>query len=92
MQATIARRMTESKTTVPHFYVTVEARVDEAVRVRQQALVRVHHLIAVRVRAPADLRAAQSAAITRTFAGRSWLTTRGIVRGMSLSVLWARDG
>ena len=36
MQATIARRMAESKTTVPHFYVTVEARVDEAVRVRQQ--------------------------------------------------------
>jgi pyruvate dehydrogenase E2 component (dihydrolipoamide acetyltransferase) len=36
MQATIARRMTESKTTVPHFYVTVEARVDEAVRLRQQ--------------------------------------------------------
>jgi pyruvate dehydrogenase E2 component (dihydrolipoamide acetyltransferase) len=36
MQATIARRMTESKTTVPHFYVTVEARVDEAVRVREQ--------------------------------------------------------
>ncbi len=36
MQATIARRMTESKTSVPHFYVTVEARVDEAVRVRQQ--------------------------------------------------------
>src|SRR5262245_12779591 len=26
MQATIARRMIESKTTVPHFYVTVEAR------------------------------------------------------------------
>jgi pyruvate dehydrogenase E2 component (dihydrolipoamide acetyltransferase) len=36
MQATIARRMTESKTTVPHFYVTVEARVDEAVRLREQ--------------------------------------------------------
>jgi pyruvate dehydrogenase E2 component (dihydrolipoamide acetyltransferase) len=36
MQATIARRMTESKTTVPHFSVTVEARVDEAVRLRQQ--------------------------------------------------------
>ena len=36
MQATIARRMTQSKTTVPHFYVTVEARVDEAVRLRQQ--------------------------------------------------------
>jgi pyruvate dehydrogenase E2 component (dihydrolipoamide acetyltransferase) len=36
MQATIARRMAESKSTVPHFYVTVEARVDEAVRVRQQ--------------------------------------------------------
>ena len=36
MQATIARRMTTSKTTVPHFYLTVEARVDEAVRIRQQ--------------------------------------------------------
>jgi pyruvate dehydrogenase E2 component (dihydrolipoamide acetyltransferase) len=36
MQATIARRMTESKTTVPHFYAAVEVRVDEAVRVRQQ--------------------------------------------------------
>src|SRR5437879_4081244 len=36
MQATIARRMTESKTTVPHFYVTVEAHVDEAVRLREQ--------------------------------------------------------
>ena len=36
MQATIARRMTESKATVPHFYVTVEARVDEAVRLRSQ--------------------------------------------------------
>ena len=36
MQATIARRMFESKTTAPHFYVTVEARVDDAVRVRQQ--------------------------------------------------------
>lgn len=36
MQATIARRMAESKATVPHFYLTVEVRVDEAVRVREQ--------------------------------------------------------
>ncbi|MDQ6771981.1 MAG: 2-oxo acid dehydrogenase subunit E2, partial [Candidatus Dormibacteraeota bacterium] len=36
MQATIARRMTAAKSTVPHFYVTVEARVDEAVRLRLQ--------------------------------------------------------
>ena len=36
MQATIARRMTESKSTVPEFTVTVEARVDEAVKMRQQ--------------------------------------------------------
>jgi pyruvate dehydrogenase E2 component (dihydrolipoyllysine-residue acetyltransferase) len=36
MQATIARRMGESKSTVPDFTVTVEARVDEAVRLRQQ--------------------------------------------------------
>jgi len=36
MQATIARRMAESKTTVPEFQVTVEARVDLAVILRQQ--------------------------------------------------------
>jgi pyruvate dehydrogenase E2 component (dihydrolipoamide acetyltransferase) len=36
MQATIARRMAESRSTVPDFSVTVEARVDEAVRLRQQ--------------------------------------------------------
>ncbi|GAC1474528.1 MAG: pyruvate dehydrogenase complex dihydrolipoamide acetyltransferase [Candidatus Dormibacteraceae bacterium] len=36
MQATIARRMTEAKSTVPEFTVTVEARVDEAVSMRQQ--------------------------------------------------------
>jgi pyruvate dehydrogenase E2 component (dihydrolipoamide acetyltransferase) len=36
MQATIARRMTESKSTVPEFTVTVEARVDQAVNMRQQ--------------------------------------------------------
>jgi pyruvate dehydrogenase E2 component (dihydrolipoamide acetyltransferase) len=36
MQATIARRMLESKTTVPEFTVTVEARVDQAVSMRQQ--------------------------------------------------------
>ena len=36
MQTTIARRMAESKTTVPEFTVTVEARVDQAVSMRQQ--------------------------------------------------------
>ncbi len=36
MQALIARRMTQSKTTVPHFYVTVEVRMDEAMSVRDQ--------------------------------------------------------
>jgi len=36
MQATIARRMVEAKTTVPNFNVTVEARVDLAVSMRQQ--------------------------------------------------------
>jgi pyruvate dehydrogenase E2 component (dihydrolipoamide acetyltransferase) len=36
MQATIARRMTEAKATVPEFTVTVEARVDQAVSMRQQ--------------------------------------------------------
>ena len=36
MQATIARRMAESKSTVPEFAVTVEARVDQAVAMRQQ--------------------------------------------------------
>jgi len=36
MQATIAKRMVEAKQTVPNFNVTVEARVDEAVKLRQQ--------------------------------------------------------
>jgi pyruvate dehydrogenase E2 component (dihydrolipoamide acetyltransferase) len=36
MQATIARRMGESKSSVPEFQVTVEARVDLAVSLRQQ--------------------------------------------------------
>src|SRR3989441_24841 len=36
MQATIARRMAEAKSTVPEFTVTVEARVDLAVAMRQQ--------------------------------------------------------
>ena len=36
MQATIARRMGEAKSTVPDFNVTVEARVDLAVSLRQQ--------------------------------------------------------
>ena len=36
MQATIAKRMAEAKATVPDFTVTVGARVDEAVKLRQQ--------------------------------------------------------
>ena len=36
MQATIARRMVEAKSTIPEFQVTVEARVDLAVTLRQQ--------------------------------------------------------
>jgi pyruvate dehydrogenase E2 component (dihydrolipoyllysine-residue acetyltransferase) len=36
MQATIARRMLDAKTSVPEFQVTVEARVDLAVSLRQQ--------------------------------------------------------
>jgi pyruvate dehydrogenase E2 component (dihydrolipoamide acetyltransferase) len=36
MQATIAKRMADSKATVPEFQVTVEARVDLAVSLRQQ--------------------------------------------------------
>ena len=36
MQATIARRMAEAKSTVPEFQVTIEARVDLAVSMRQQ--------------------------------------------------------
>jgi pyruvate dehydrogenase E2 component (dihydrolipoamide acetyltransferase) len=36
MQATIARRMADAKSTIPEFQVTVEARVDLAVSLRQQ--------------------------------------------------------
>lgn len=37
MQETIVRRMVESKTTVPHFYVTIEVDMGEASRLRQAA-------------------------------------------------------
>jgi len=36
MRRTIARRMTESKTMAPHFYVTVEINMDEAMKMRDQ--------------------------------------------------------
>ena len=36
MRRTIARRMTESKSTAPHFYVTVEINMDDAMKVREQ--------------------------------------------------------
>ncbi len=36
MRQAIARRMTESKSTAPHFYVTVEIAMDEAMNVREQ--------------------------------------------------------
>jgi len=36
MRATIARRMAESKAPVPHFYITAEVAMDEALRARQQ--------------------------------------------------------
>jgi len=36
MRNAIARRMTESKTTVPHFYVTTEVDMDPALKLRQQ--------------------------------------------------------
>ena len=36
MRATIARRMVESKQQVPHFYITTDVSMDEALRARQQ--------------------------------------------------------
>lgn len=36
MRQTIARRMTESKTTIPHFYVTIEIDMTQALMVREQ--------------------------------------------------------
>ncbi len=36
MRQAIARRMTESKTTVPHFYVTVQVNMTEALKLREQ--------------------------------------------------------
>ena len=36
MRQTIARRMTESKKTAPHFYVTVEINMDETMKMRDQ--------------------------------------------------------
>ena len=36
MRKTIARRLTEAKQTVPHFYLTIECRIDELLRVRKE--------------------------------------------------------
>jgi pyruvate dehydrogenase E2 component (dihydrolipoamide acetyltransferase) len=36
MQTIVARRMVESKTTVPHFYLSTEVRMEEAVRIQKQ--------------------------------------------------------
>jgi pyruvate dehydrogenase E2 component (dihydrolipoyllysine-residue acetyltransferase) len=36
MRKTIARRMTESKTMAPHFYITVEIAMDDAMKMREQ--------------------------------------------------------
>ena len=36
MRKTIARRMTESKATAPHFYITVEINMDDAMKMREQ--------------------------------------------------------
>ncbi|MDO8739776.1 dihydrolipoamide acetyltransferase family protein [Candidatus Deferrimicrobium sp.] len=36
MRKTIARRMTESKTMAPHFYITVEITMDDAMKMREQ--------------------------------------------------------
>lgn len=36
MQTIVARRMVQSKTTVPHFYLTTQVRMDEAVRIQKQ--------------------------------------------------------
>jgi pyruvate dehydrogenase E2 component (dihydrolipoamide acetyltransferase) len=36
MRKTIARRMTESKTAAPHFYITVEINMDNAMKMREQ--------------------------------------------------------
>jgi len=47
MRRAIARRLTESKTTVPHFYVTAHVRVDALLELRRQANVTAERKISV---------------------------------------------
>lgn len=47
MRSAIARRLTESKSTVPHFYVTVECRVDALVELRAQVNARASRKISL---------------------------------------------
>ena len=37
MRRVIARRLTESKQTVPHFYLTIDCEIDELLRIRTDA-------------------------------------------------------
>ena len=45
MRRTIARRLLESKSTVPHFYLTVECRVDKLMHMRTEINTHAHHKI-----------------------------------------------
>jgi pyruvate dehydrogenase E2 component (dihydrolipoamide acetyltransferase) len=47
MRRTIARRLLESKSTVPHFYLAVECRVDKLMSMRTEINAHTHHKISV---------------------------------------------
>lgn len=92
MRKTIARRLTESKQTVPHFYLTVDCEIDELLRVRKE----------INDRAPDGVKVSVNDFVIKSLAGAlrrvpganaSW-TDEGIrlYKNVDVSVAVALDG
>ena len=92
MRKTIARRLTESKQTVPHFYLTVDCEIDELLRVRKE----------INDRAPDGVKVSVNDFVIKSLAGAlrrvpganaSW-TEEGIrlYKNVDVSVAVALDG
>jgi pyruvate dehydrogenase E2 component (dihydrolipoamide acetyltransferase) len=90
MRRTIARRMTESKTTVPHFYVTTEVAMDEALALRKQINARLDDEEKVTVNdlivKAAALALRQFPSINASFAGDKIIRHKQIHMGTAVAV------
>ncbi|MGZ0189105.1 MAG: 2-oxo acid dehydrogenase subunit E2 [Alphaproteobacteria bacterium] len=92
MRKTIARRLTESKQTVPHFYLTVDCEIDELLRVRKEINARAPE--GVKVSVNDFVIKAMAVALRRVPAANASWTDEGIrlFKSVDVSVAVAIDG